>query len=55
MVGLARSGSGWVAGCFLVGLWGGSQWWSNSRSTLGGFEMSCVWMWFYFWREGNMC
>uniref|UniRef100_A0A2N9I4H0 Uncharacterized protein n=1 Tax=Fagus sylvatica TaxID=28930 RepID=A0A2N9I4H0_FAGSY len=24
--GLARSGSGWVAGCFLVGLWGGSWW-----------------------------
>uniref|UniRef100_A0A2N9IDP8 Protein arginine methyltransferase NDUFAF7 n=1 Tax=Fagus sylvatica TaxID=28930 RepID=A0A2N9IDP8_FAGSY len=34
--GLARSGSGWVAGCFLVGLWGGS------RSALGGSEMS-VW------------
>uniref|UniRef100_A0A2N9HIM5 Protein arginine methyltransferase NDUFAF7 n=1 Tax=Fagus sylvatica TaxID=28930 RepID=A0A2N9HIM5_FAGSY len=32
--GLARSGSGWVAGCFLVGLWGGS------RSALGGSEMS---------------
>uniref|UniRef100_A0A2N9GT80 Uncharacterized protein n=1 Tax=Fagus sylvatica TaxID=28930 RepID=A0A2N9GT80_FAGSY len=26
MMGLARSGSGWVAGCFLVGLWGGSRW-----------------------------
>ena len=38
--GLARRGSGWVARCFLVDLWGGSWWWSNSRSALGGSEMS---------------
>jgi hypothetical protein len=38
--GLARSGSGWVAGCFLVDLWGGSRWWNNSWSALGGSEMS---------------
>ena len=33
---------------------GGLRWWSNSRSALGGSEMS-MWVWFCFWREGNMC